>query len=294
MSSLPSDLVTVAVSVKVFDGIVLATDSATTFPLPAGDAQVYNNANKIFHLHRRLPLGAMTWGLGNIGPASIAELAKDFRARLMGVDNAHKDWALDESSFSVKAVADRLIEFMYDELYRPQFAASGMTPPPVLGFLVAGVSTGQTLAESWLVQMDSASATVTPQQRQKPDDVGWDAFGQPDAVARLVGGYSMAMGQALIDAGVDAAQVANVLAALQTGIVEAPIVQAAMPFADAVGVAKFLVETTCALTRYLPGADTVGGPVELAAITRHEGFKWIARKHYYPRELNPEDPHAPF
>src|SRR4051794_25730890 len=54
---------TVAVVVKVFDGIVVAADSATTLPLANGSAQVYNNANKIFHLHRRLPLAAMTWGL---------------------------------------------------------------------------------------------------------------------------------------------------------------------------------------------------------------------------------------
>ncbi|MDP9398460.1 MAG: hypothetical protein M3P96_11865 [Actinomycetota bacterium] len=62
---------TVAVVVQVFDGIVLATDSATTFTLQGGGAQVYNNANKIFHLHRRLPIGAMTWGWVGLGqPAS--------------------------------------------------------------------------------------------------------------------------------------------------------------------------------------------------------------------------------
>ena len=51
---------TVAVAVKVFDGIVLAADSATTLQLPAGGAHVYNNASKVFHLHRKLPVGAMT------------------------------------------------------------------------------------------------------------------------------------------------------------------------------------------------------------------------------------------
>ena len=84
---------TVAVMVKVFDGIVLATDSATTAPLPGGSAQVYNNANKVFQLHRRLPIGAFTWGLGSIDSASIETLAKDLRARLMG--RSSTDWTLD-------------------------------------------------------------------------------------------------------------------------------------------------------------------------------------------------------
>lgn len=36
----------------------------------------------------------------------------------------------------------------------------------------------------------------------------------------------------------------------------------------------------------LPGANTVGGPIELAAITKHEGFKWVTRKHYFDEQLN--------
>ncbi|MEV6559278.1 hypothetical protein AB0M22_26430 [Nocardia sp. NPDC051756] len=67
---------TVAVWVKVFDGIVLSTDSATTLAHPLGE-QVYNNADKIFNLHRALPVAAMTWGLGHVGPASISTLATE-------------------------------------------------------------------------------------------------------------------------------------------------------------------------------------------------------------------------
>ena len=38
--------------------------------------------------------------------------------------------------------------------------------------------------------------------------------------------------------------------------------------------------------------ETIGGPIELAAITKHEGFKWVARKHYYGEELNRETDHG--
>jgi hypothetical protein len=48
---------------------------------------------------------------------------------------------------------------------------------------------------------------------------------------------------------------------------------------------------TIGYTHYLLGPDVVGGPVEVAAISRHEKFKWVSRKHYYLNEMNPEAPH---
>jgi len=36
------------------------------------------------------------------------------------------------------------------------------------------------------------------------------------------------------------------------------------------------------------GAPTVGGPIEMAAITKHDGFKWIRHKQYYEKRLNPD------
>ena len=49
---------------------------------------------------------------------------------------------------------------------------------------------------------------------------------------------------------------------------------------------------TINFSRFTPGAATVGGPVEVAVITKHEGFKWVDRKLYYPRELNEGNPHV--
>jgi hypothetical protein len=66
-----------------------------------------------------------------------------------------------------------------------------------------------------------------------------------------------------------------------------------MPVQDAIELAEYLVETTKGYYRFLPGADIVGGDTDIAVVTRHEGFKWIKRKHYYPAHLNPlETDHA--
>jgi hypothetical protein len=73
---------TIVVSVKINDGIVLSSDSATTLSDDKGQVlNVYNNANKIFNLYKGLPITAATWGSGSIGRASISTLAKDMRAQ---------------------------------------------------------------------------------------------------------------------------------------------------------------------------------------------------------------------
>ena len=62
----------------------------------------------------------------------------------------------------------------------------------------------------------------------------------------------------------------------------------AMPIQDAIDLAEFLVHTAIMLSRFSPGPATVGGPIEIAVITKHEGFKWIKRKHYFDQKCNPD------
>ena len=61
----------------------------------------------------------------------------------------------------------------------------------------------------------------------------------------------------------------------------------AIPIQDALDLAQFLVDLTAKYSRYTPGYQSVGGPIDIAAITKHEGFKWVQRKHYFGATLNP-------
>ena len=72
----------IIVSVKINDGIVMASDSVTTFSTPDGKpGQIYEHVNKIVNLVKGLPIGVMTCGSGGIGNASVATLLKDLRQR---------------------------------------------------------------------------------------------------------------------------------------------------------------------------------------------------------------------
>ena len=53
----------------------------------------------------------------------------------------------------------------------------------------------------------------------------------------------------------------------------------AMPIRDAVDLARFLVETTIGFVKFsVARPKTVGGPIAIAAITKHEGFQWVQRQ----------------
>jgi hypothetical protein len=59
-----------------------------------------------------------------------------------------------------------------------------------------------------------------------------------------------------------------------------------MPIQDAIDLAIFLEQVAAQFVRFREGPDTVGGPVEVATLTKYEGFKWVHRKHYYDKNLN--------
>ena len=66
-----------------------------------------------------------------------------------------------------------------------------------------------------------------------------------------------------------------------------PLILAAAPIQDAIDLALFMVDTTKGFIRFsVKRVKTVGGPIEIAAITKHEGFKWVQRKHFYSQECN--------
>ncbi|HHG3566013.1 TPA: hypothetical protein ACPVZ4_002891 [Vibrio parahaemolyticus] len=52
--------------------------------------------------------------------------------------------------------------------------------------------------------------------------------------------------------------------------------------------AESLVNLTAFKRKVSYETDTVGGPIDVAVISKGDGFVWIKRKHYYPSELNQE------
>jgi hypothetical protein len=60
-----------------------------------------------------------------------------------------------------------------------------------------------------------------------------------------------------------------------------------LPKNELAEMAESLVNLTSFKRRVTPEAETVGGPIDVAVISRGDGFIWIKRKHYFSTELNP-------
>lgn len=60
-----------------------------------------------------------------------------------------------------------------------------------------------------------------------------------------------------------------------------------LPVADMAALAKSLIELQSLKERVTKPTESVAGPIDVAVITKHDGFVWIERKHYFKPELNP-------
>jgi ATP-dependent protease HslVU (ClpYQ) peptidase subunit len=276
---------TIAISLKVNDGVVLAADSAASIispPVgkdPGGVINVYQNAEKVFNLCKGKPIGSITWGSGSIGLASISTLMKDFRKV-----NKLK---LHEENLKVQEVTEELAKFFHTEKYVPAYESWPDVSRPAIGFIVAGYSDDESFAEEWKFEIIKGKL-IGPERIRTKEEAGLMWNGEPEAISRLILGISPNMHLVLRECGVDDEMIGKIIKKSNERL-SAPIIIAPMPIKDAIDVAEFLVQTTINFSKFTPGAPTVGGPIDIAAITKHEGFKWIKRKHYYNSDINPKE-----
>lgn len=280
---------TICVAVKVHDCIVFAADSASSLvetSLVDGRpliANVYAHGNKVFNLRKGLPLAAMTCGMGNIGPVSISTLTKDLRAMFCDPDNA--DYFIQQDNYTLEEVAAKARRFFWEVHYQ----ALDTTPQGdhSFQFWIGGNGSKQTHGEIWRVTIENGNCPEPELLASQGEfDVLYD--GQPEAINRIVNGYSQFLPQSLRDLGLPEENMDAVLNHIES-YTRARLISPAMPVQDAVALADFLVETTKGYVRFLPGADTVGGDTDICVVTKHEGFKWVRRKHYFDQRLNPNE-----
>lgn len=296
---------TIAVALKVGDGVIIGADSAGTLTHQDGRTNVYVSSEKVFNLVKGWPLGMATYGLGGLDGRSIGSLTRDLRQRLRSADpelSLPKEYTLEDA-------ATRVREFFFEEHYTKDFsqliklreeqnkrveANGGKLPDgeqwivlPALGFLLCGYAHNSVKPEIWEIQVDTRGQCSPPTLVFGPEDSGVAVWrGQPEAISRLLLGYSPKIVQAIVQLGVPYENAVNFLRSVPIE----PLIQSAMPIQDAIDLVHFLINVTCGYERFSPGPPTVHRPIDSAAITRHEGFRWVRRKHYYSPRLNP---HAP-
>src|SRR5262249_40578278 len=145
---------------------------------------------------------------------------------------------------------------------------------PSLGFIVAGYSARAPMADEYQIDIENGKCNG-PRLLRKQEDSGMTWAGEPEVLNRIIVGVGSAMPTILEkNFGVPKQEIPPAMEIIRQNMA-IPFVLPAMPLQDAIDLAKFMVDVTIQFARFTPGAPTVGGPIEIAAISKHEGFRWI-------------------
>lgn len=270
---------TICVAVKVHDCIVFAADSAVTLSSEHGIANIWEHGSKVFNLHRKLPVVATTAGMANFGPVSVNNLAKDLRLLLHG--------NVTENNYTIRQIANIAKEFFW---IKYQAIASTISGSHQFSFFIGGYgsNSGDKQGEIWKLSiMDGNCGVQILSGEEEEHAIFWD--GQHEALNRLLFGFDKDKLELLFSEwGWNQEDIDKIILDMVRRF-GSSLVNPSMPVQDAINLADFLVNTAKGYSAFMPGGNTVGGETDIATVTKHEAFKWIKRKHYYPAHLNPED-----
>lgn len=269
---------TICVSVRIPEGLVLAADSAVSLEgtittdkgQQTGILQTFNFANKITRI-KDYPIGVMNWGLASISDRSIQSLLMEWEYDFLPMK--------DNEKFTVRGVANKIKEFIterYDKAYPPS------ENQPRLGFFIGGYSHGQFFSDQYQCRLPNQRDwnEVRPNKPDGSPSFGANWFGQIDAISRLVHGFDSKGIEELVKRGADKDIVQKWI---DDHVPELQLVFDGMPLQDAIDFANYAVQLTIGRFRFAVGAPLCGGDVDIAVITP-SAFQWAQRKQWTIKE----------
>lgn len=269
---------TIAITVRVFGGVVLGADSAGSFIDRRGQTEkVYYNSSKMFELREGLPIGAVTWGLGTFGSLSIAAMVRPIAALLA----RGGQYEVNPESYSVEDVAINVRKFLFHN-YGVAHGRSRTKRSPFF-LLIAGYSSGRYDSEEWLIKIDDTGQCPEVQRVRGVDEYGLLSFAENYATDLLVNGYSEYLPLLARGVGISDRKVDELMLAFKQIRTRLDPVRPHMPIRDAIELVNFLATVECGYSRLIPNqpAPTVGPPIEIMAITRTDGLRWVERTNHF-------------
>lgn len=253
--------------IKGPEGLVLAAESRATLSAPGPGGGIipvsFDNATKLLSVSPpNTAVGAVTYGQAGIGLRTANSFLPELEA------------SLPAGRLSVPDFTQRLSDFFMDQWRNtmpmpPTYVDSPMT------FVVGGFDENDAYGRVFTVDVPYNPTPV--EMNPGPAQFGITWGGQREFVDRLIRGYDVRLpeiaGQAL---SLDAAQMNTLLQAIAP--LQMGIALAAMSLQDCVDLAIFFIRTTTEAQRLSVGIRGVGGPIDVAIITRREGFRYIQRK----------------
>lgn len=254
----------IIVSVKVNDGIILGADSATQIwgeieGVGPGVAQVYYNSRKIFRL-ANLPIAVAVYGIGNIKERSVQNIIAEYSEGLEG----KKKGSVDEISRQLWAA--------FNEAYTEAFNSFPQSKRPGLGFFVAGYSDNSNLSDEREWRFPD-KPEITPVRPPEQYGASWRGISIP--FSRLHKGFDPRCQNDILALGLTDDKKDEIQQIFKK--YESPVVFHGMPLSVAVQYAQFILDTTINLVYFEAGPPTCGHPVSIIAIPNRGEPKWIRK-----------------
>ena len=254
------------VVIKGPEGVVLAADSRVTLEAQRGkDRPIsvhFDNSTKLLSFNGHPYVGAVTYGGAVVGLRTAHSYIPEFENEL------------SEARISVNEFALRLSEFF---LARWNNAAQkeGFTGADMI-FIVGGYSEGQPYGE---VSLFSIPNQPNPEPRNAgANEFGMTWGGQMELATRLINGYDpMLISLLKEELKLQDGTLAGLEKTLQKKL-QFPIPYQVLPLQDCVNLATLLIRTTISAQSVGIGIRGVGGPIDVATITRTDGLQSVQAK----------------
>ncbi len=275
---------TICVSVKTRQGLVLGTDSMSTITISVEGqirvVQTYSNARKLAQIGD-LPIGVFIYGAGNLGARSVYGLVLEFSRQKYGTEAAR-----NRAPKTVRGVANGLAQHV-GEVYSDYVKEA--ESPPDLGIYVAGYSNRSALAEEWSIEFPNAAKPVLVQDKNK-FGVNWRSINLP--FMRLYKGCDIRILAMLLNKMKDKGASEETLQSLvqsfseiyQENTLSLQVAIDAMPIQDAINFAVYVLQTTIGYTTFEFGTPSCGGELQVAVISEDAGFRWVSEPGYRIKE----------
>lgn len=237
---------TVALAIRVSEGVVLAADTQVSLisrlarSSPAHLVQIYTGGSKVLRLRDHPPLGALTWGAAAIAGQTLRSILAAAAESL-------------PSEVAPDAAARHLLEYC-----QHRFIDAARQD---LGLLVAGYAPGALAPDCW--RCGFAAGAVEPPTVVE-DRLFWVGDGA-GAISRLVLGHDESLHRLLLEGGLGEAQAAR-LAHRISSRCRAHLVHPEMPLPDAERLARLLVATAIGFDQARSASATAGGVVECVTL----------------------------
>jgi hypothetical protein len=282
------------IAIKGTEGVVLAADSRVTLfaqvlaqgpqglqgpQVPMLIPSTFDHATKLLRVQNenQKHVAAVTFGAGSIG-LSQPRTARSFMPEFEREVEA-------EPRLGVMEFADKLSDF-----FAKQWAASDMgqnpAPVPDMVFFVGGYNAGDAYGT---VLKFSIPSSPRPEQAIPGGQFGAAWGGQREITDRIMQGFDPAVPM-LVEDILSLPQARRNPAALNDALkakMPTPIPWQFLPLQDCVDLAIFLVRTTIAYQRFIVGVRGVGGAIDVATITRTDGFDEVQAKQIFGEKEHP-------